>query len=75
MIHNGSDRGAGGETERLLLFPDYILVEGVQRSLGGAEVLWKSLLNPCLGRAGEKSVADGIRRYALPFNAVLLVCR
>jgi hypothetical protein len=59
--------------DTVLVFPDYKLVTNVERSKGGAEILYQAHLDQGLDRAGA-SVEGSIKSWTLPYHAVILLC-
>jgi hypothetical protein len=66
----------------VLVMPDYKLVDGVAATTEDAEMLYRDVLDPRLGRAG-RSYAEGplagsknigFRSSPLPYDAVILIC-
>ncbi|EMD40810.1 hypothetical protein CERSUDRAFT_62787 [Gelatoporia subvermispora B] len=60
--------------ETVLVFPDYKVVTEVERSLDGARTLWKSHVDPSLGRTGAGLEGSGLRSYVLPYACVIMLC-
>ncbi|KAG8931988.1 hypothetical protein FRC02_001802 [Tulasnella sp. 418] len=72
-ILNGSHHScSSGNKELVLVLPDYKVVKGVDPSQRGAEDLWKSALDPGLGRAGRTDLQ--MRSWVLPYNCLILLC-
>jgi len=57
------------------VFPDYKLVKDVERSQEGAELLWRTALDPALNRAGRADHGGSqARTWPLPYACVILLC-
>ncbi|KAF7325601.1 hypothetical protein MKEN_00409700 [Mycena kentingensis (nom. inval.)] len=74
-ILNGSHASiSDGEHEgTVLVFPDYVAVAGVPETSKGAQLLWKSALDPAIPRAvggGE----GGLQTWVLPYACVITMC-
>lgn len=59
--------------ESVLVFPDYKVVKDVARSPEGAELLWRTALDPSLNRAGRADGEEG-KSWPLPYACVILLC-
>lgn len=62
----------------MLVFPDFKLVDGVKTTKEDAEKLWRSSLDPKVGRAGEilegEGEGSGFRSRPIPYDSVILIC-
>jgi hypothetical protein len=61
--------------ETVLVFPDYKVVMGVSPSVRGAEGLWKTHINPTLGRIGRVLDQDTLNTWIIPYSCVILLCK
>lgn len=75
MILNGSHRTASevSTNRTAIVLPDYVFVNEVPDSIGGAKALWKSALDPGVGRAGTNEQCE-VKSWPLPYDAVILMC-
>ncbi|OCH92894.1 hypothetical protein OBBRIDRAFT_790751 [Obba rivulosa] len=75
-IVNGSHRAICGDIKRetVLILPDYKVVTEVERSPEGARELWKSHVDPSLGRTGAVPEGSELRSYVLPYACVIMLC-
>ena len=66
------------EHDTVLVLPDYKVVVEVERSLEGAQQLWRAAVDPAVGRAGAVNPSEGdvspLRSYVLPYAVVILLC-
>jgi hypothetical protein len=80
MILNGSHRTASEDSTHntVIVLPDYTFVNSVPESSDGATDLWKSSLDPSLGRGGKvlENFHGGseLKSWPLPYNIVILIC-
>ena len=80
IILNGSHRTASEDSthKTTIVLPDYTFVNDIPESFDGAADLWKSSLDPSVGRGGK--VLDTFRggselkSWPLPYNIVILIC-
>ena len=67
------------ERDTVLVLPDYKIVTEVERTLEGAQRLWREAVDPAVGRAGAIPTEDEdspspLRSYVLPYSVVILLC-
>lgn len=76
MILNGSHRTASeSSTARtVLVLPDYVFVNEVEDSMSGATELWKSALDPAVGRSGAQIPSTNVKSWPIPYDAVIMMC-
>ena len=78
-ILNGSHRTTchDGKKQTVLVFPDYKMITEVEETKEDAELVWKTALNPELGRAGSFPTGMGTKTksWPLPYDAVVLLCK
>ncbi|KDQ64631.1 hypothetical protein JAAARDRAFT_28270 [Jaapia argillacea MUCL 33604] len=76
-ILNGSHKTVcdDDDLDTVLVFPDFKVVTGVPRTLGGGEELWKNAIDPGVPRVGGR-VAEGssLKTWVLPYSCVILLC-
>jgi hypothetical protein len=61
--------------ETVLILPDYKVATGVSRSAEGAEDLWKSSIDPSLGRVGVVLEKSPLKTWIVPYSCVILLCK
>jgi hypothetical protein len=76
-ILNGSHRTVSQDDtlQTVLVLPDYKLLVGVQPTPEGAEALWKSAVDPNVGRAGAAVEANTFKSYVLPYSCIIQICQ
>ena len=75
-ILGGSHHSASSDPKRdtVLVLPDFKVVSEVERSSAGAQQLWKSAVDPGVGRAGLVVEGSPVRSWVLPYSSVILLC-
>jgi hypothetical protein len=81
-ILNGSHDSISEDCSQdtVLIFPDYVLVSEVPRTLEGAQRLWDGHIDPIVGRSGvpidsrpnEKKICN---TWIIPYSCVILLCQ
>jgi hypothetical protein len=61
--------------ETVLIFPDYKVVTGISRTMEGAEGLWKTSVDPTLGRVGAVLGQSPFKTWIVPYSCVILLCK
>ena len=56
----------------MLVFPDYLCVTDVRRSINGARELWREALKPEAEGAQKKE--RKLKTWVLPYACVILLC-
>ena len=80
MILNGSHRTASENSTHntVIVLPDYTFVNEVPESFDGATDLWKSSLDPSVGRGGKVLTdlrgGSELKSWPMPYNIVILIC-
>ena len=76
-ILNGSHKSFShdGSHETVIILPDFKVMSGVPRTPEGAEALWRTALDPSLGRAGAASIKDQLKTWVLPYSCLILLCK
>jgi hypothetical protein len=76
-ILNGSHKSFSNDEsqETVIVLPDFKVMSGVPPTLEGAEMLWKTALDPSLGRAGAMSGSDELKTWVLPYSCLILLCK
>jgi hypothetical protein len=79
QILNGSHRTLSDDAkhETVLVLPDYKVVMEVPRTAEGAQALYKTAVDPALGRVGAKTEGEPteLRSFPLPYSCVILLCK
>ncbi|OBZ70092.1 Altered inheritance of mitochondria protein 32 [Grifola frondosa] len=73
---NGSHRTVceDEQKETVLVFPDYKVVTGVDRSPDGAEKLWRSTVSPDLHVRTPPAGGSELKTWILPYSCVIMLC-
>ncbi|KAJ7717628.1 Sucrase/ferredoxin-like-domain-containing protein [Mycena maculata] len=74
-ILNGSHKTIceDDELESVLVFPDFVVVSGIPSTLAGAQMLWKSALDPRVPRI-LGSNGSTFKTWVLPYSCVITLC-
>ncbi|GAW01849.1 sucrose cleavage family protein [Lentinula edodes] len=62
------------EYETVLVFPDYIMVTEVPRSLDGAKALWDAALAPSVSILPPVHEKGNLSSWIIPYSCVILLC-
>lgn len=77
-ILNSSHKSFSEDTalQSVIILPDYKVVSDVPASQRGAERLWKTGLDPSLGRAGavDLDAEPALKTWHLPYDRLILLC-
>ena len=84
IINNGSFKSASDNQDCLtaIVLPDFTYVNEINETKEDAERLWRTTLDPGIGRAGRKLPDDGaeslrsqqFQTRPLPYDSVVLIC-
>lgn len=74
-ILNGSHKTIceDDELETVLVFPDFVAVAGIPSTLDGAQMLWKTALDPRVPRI-LGSPSNDFKTWVLPYSCVITLC-
>jgi hypothetical protein len=63
--------------QSVIILPDYKVVSDVPVSQEGAQRLWKSALDPGVGRAGaiDAEAKPALKTWHLPYDVLILICK
>lgn len=75
-IFNGSHSTISEEEalHTVLLFPDFKAIIDVASTSEGGENLWRSYVDPAVGRIGALLEGSGQKSYVLPYFCVIHIC-
>lgn len=75
-IINGSHKSQDDDKHRVLILPDYKVVDHVAADAGGARDLYQHAITPKVGRLGTRTKGEeaGLFSYPLPYACVILLC-
>ncbi|KAE9399027.1 hypothetical protein BT96DRAFT_920384 [Gymnopus androsaceus JB14] len=60
--------------ETVLVFPDYVMVTEVPRSLDGAKILWDTILSPQVSVHSPTNEKSSLSSWVIPYSCVILLC-